>query len=138
MTRNFLFGTCSGGLAGILLAVTLGATSAPAQEADTTALVSTEGIMIEGKSVYRYRCAECHGRNGEGQRGTHHAAPGLSGYSARMSVRKIAIQVIRGGAYMPPFASLTDQEIAAVITYVRNSFGNDYGLATAEEVAEIR
>ena len=138
MTRDLLFGKCFGGMAGILLAVTLGATNASAQEAETTAAGSMEVMMKEGKSVYRYKCAECHGRSGEGQPSTHHAAPRLSGYSERMSVQRIAIQVIRGGAYMPPFTSLTDWEIAAVVTYVRNSFGNDYGVATADEVADLR
>jgi len=39
---------------------------------------------------------------------------------------------------MPPFDSLTDREIAAVATYIRNSFGNNHGIATEEEVAENR
>ena len=39
---------------------------------------------------------------------------------------------------MPPFTNLTDREIAAVATYIRNSFGNNYGIATVEEVAKNR
>ena len=100
--------------------------------------VSQDVLIAEGASVYRNRCARCHGRNGEGQWYGHDAAPRLDGNFARLSVRGIAVQVIQGGSYMPPFASLTDREIAAVATYIRNSFGNNYGIATEEEVYKYR
>jgi mono/diheme cytochrome c family protein len=94
-------------------------------------------LMEEGATVYR-SCAGCHGRNGEGQPPAQDAAPALAGASALGSVRTIAVQILRGGAYMPPFASLTDRQIAAVATYIRNSFGNSRGIATEQEVAGYR
>ena len=100
--------------------------------------VSLEVLIAEGASVYRNRCARCHGRNGQGQWYGHDAAPRLDGNFARLSVRGIAVQVIQGGSYMPPFASLTDREIAAVATYIRNSFDNNHGIATEEEVSKYR
>ena len=100
--------------------------------------VSLEVLIAEGASVYRNRCARCHGRDGQGQWYGHDAAPRLDGNFARLSVRGIAVQVIQGGSYMPPFANLTDREIAAVATYIRNSFGNNYGIATEEEVYKYR
>ena len=103
-----------------------------------SAPVSKEELIAEGASVYRNRCARCHGRNGQGQWYGHDAAPRLDGNFARLSVRGIAVQVIQGGTYMPPFASLTDREIAAVTTYIRNSFGNNHGIATEEEVSKYR
>ena len=104
----------------------------------TPAPVSQEVLIVEGASVYRNRCARCHGNNGQGQWYGHDAAPRLDGNFARLSVGGIAAQVIQGGSYMPPFASLTDREIAAVAPYIRNSFGNNYGIATEEEVSEKR
>ena len=95
----------------------------------TPAPVSQEVLIAEGASVYRNRCARCHGNNGQGQWYGHDAAPRLDGNFARLSVRGIAVQVIQGGTYMPPFDSLTDREIAAVATYIRNSLGNNYGLS---------
>lgn len=112
------------------------ATVAPNEAAP--APVSQEVLFAEGASVYRNQCSKCHGRNGEGQWYGHDAAPRLDGNFAHLSVREIAVQVIQGGTYMPPFASLTDREIAAVATYIRNSFGNNYGIATEEEVSENR
>ena len=100
--------------------------------------VSQEVLIAEGASVYRNRCARCHGRDGQGQWYGHDAAPRLDGNFARLSVRRIVVQVIQGGSYMPPFASLTDREIAAVATYIRNSFGNNHGIATEEEVSKYR
>ena len=100
--------------------------------------VSQEDFFTEGARIYRHRCARCHGRNGEGQWQGHDSAPRLGGNSARLSVRRISVQIIQGGSYMPPFASLTDREIASVATYIRNSFGNNHGIATEEEVSENR
>ena len=104
----------------------------------TPAPVSKKVLIAEGASVYRNRCARCHGINGQGQWYGHDAAPRLDGNFARLSVGGIVAQVIQGGSYMPPFASLTDREIAAVATYIRNSFGNNYGIATEEEISEKR
>ena len=104
----------------------------------TPAAVSQEVLIAEGTRVYRNRCARCHGRNGEGQWYGHDAAPRLSGNFTRLSVKEITAQVIQGGTYMPSFANLNDREIAAVATYIRNSFGNNHGIATEEEVSKYR
>ena len=39
---------------------------------------------------------------------------------------------------MTPFKGLPDEEIAAVLTYVRNSFGNAADPVTPQQVAEVR
>ena len=100
--------------------------------------VSKAVLSAEGESVYRNQCTKCHGRNGEGQWYGHDAAPRLSGNLIRLSVKEIAAQVIQGGTYMPSFTNLSNREIAAVATYIRNSFGNNHGIATEEEIAENR
>ena len=46
-------------------------------------------------------------------------------------------QITRGGEDMPPFGSkLTPEEILAVGTYVRNSWGNTYGVLVADEAPQ--
>ena len=120
------------------LALIGSSTAAMPQNVVSPVRVSLDGLMAEGATIYRSQCARCHGRNGEGQRQGHDAAPRLGGNFARLSVSAIAVQVIRGGSYMPPFHDLTDREIAVVATYIRNSFGNHHGIATEEEVAENR
>ena len=40
---------------------------------------------------------------------------------------------------MPPFGSkLDDQAVAAVVSYIRTTWGNDFGPVTPEEVARLR
>jgi mono/diheme cytochrome c family protein len=39
---------------------------------------------------------------------------------------------------MPPLKTLTDQQIADVLTYVRNSFGNKASTVTPAEVKSVR
>jgi nitrite reductase (NO-forming) len=39
---------------------------------------------------------------------------------------------------MPPMSQLNDDEIANILTYTLNSWGNSNGVVTAEEVAKVR
>ena len=39
---------------------------------------------------------------------------------------------------MPPFHFLSDEEIAAALTYTRNAFGNKAGVISPEKVGEVR
>jgi mono/diheme cytochrome c family protein len=120
------------------LAMTGGSAAAIAQNTAAPAPVSLAVLSAEGASIYRTRCAKCHGRNGEGKRHGPDIVPRLVGNFAHLSVKQITVQVIRGGSYMPPFANFTDREIAAVATYIRNAFGNDHGIASQAEVAGNR
>lgn len=126
------------GIATTAFALTAGASGIDAQSVDALAPASFEELVKEGASVYRRRCAECHGLNGEGQWQDHDAAPRLAGKPAPLSVERIAVLIIQGGSYMPRFDRLTHREIAAVATFVRNSFGNSHGIVTEEEVAGHR
>ncbi|MGR5168522.1 cytochrome c oxidase subunit II [Vibrio astriarenae] len=104
---------------------------AQAQEAAAAALTSELGmdeLMAQGESVYAARCAVCHQANGEGVTG---AFPAIKGSAIAMGNLDAHIDIIvngRTGTAMQAFANqLTEQEIAAVITYQRNAWGNDTG-----------
>jgi mono/diheme cytochrome c family protein len=91
--------------------------------------------MARGASIYRTHCADCHGDTGQGRPGRF---PALAGNRAvTMTVPANVIRVVLAGGYppgtagnslpfgMPPFATtLTDAEVADVVTYVRNAWGN--------------
>ena len=109
-----------------------------AQEKQKISAVSKEQLISAGSKIYRAKCARCHGRKGQGQFNGHDAAPKLRGNYANLDIEEITIQVIRGGAYMPKFDYLSDQDIAAVATYIRNSFGNQLGIANVQEIYELR
>lgn len=98
--------------------------SAEAASADKT--WTQEELMAKGKQVYQ-ACAACHGPNGEGVG----PFPKLAGSKIATGALKDHLNiVIRGkpGTAMAAFGQqMNDSDIAAVITYERNSFGNKTG-----------
>jgi cytochrome c oxidase subunit 2 len=82
-----------------------------------------EIAMASGKTIYENNCAVCHQLSGKGQ-GMIPSAVG-----SRLAVGPIDAmihQILNGKGAMPAFkAVLSYEEIANVITYVRNSWGNN-------------
>ncbi len=74
---------------------------------------------LAGAALYRDKgCAHCHGADGSGTR----KAPPLKDIRKKKewTPDKMTHQILNGGRKMPPFAdSLTDQEVAQVIAYLR-------------------
>lgn len=90
----------------------------------------------DGAEVYMTAgCAACHGPNGEGGVG-----PQLAGDAALGDADFVINQVLNGGEVMPPVGlGLTDAQVAAVVNYIRSSWGNTAEApVTAEQVAGIR
>lgn len=94
-------------------------------------------------------CGACHGQNGEGTA----AAPPLAGSEwvngppenlIRIQLRGLTGPITVKGmeftsaAGMMPLAYQTDEQIAAVLTHIRSSFGNRASAVTAAEVAALR
>ena len=50
----------------------------------------------------------------------------------------ITVKDVEYNSVMPPMAQQTDEQIAAVLTYVRNSFGNSASAVTPEQIAALR
>lgn len=90
-------------------------------------------LMTEGGSVYATYCSACHGAAGDGGTG-----PALAGSQVLTSIGTISSQVIDGGVRMPAFSQLSDRQIAAVATFIRNSWGNAFGPVTDEDIAGWR
>lgn len=128
------------------LATTLAIAASSIAQSQTPAPAVPEGVdpvlfadlMREGQGVFR-TCAACHGSQGEGLPGGQEAGPALAGNLLLVSTPQLLYQIINGGAYMPGFgANLDDRRIAAVATFVRNSWGNSFGIVTEAEVAAAR
>lgn len=86
-----------------------------------------EVAMQKGETAYNTYCAACHQQNGEG---LPPAFPGLIGTAVVTGdVGKHIEVVLNGvpGTAMAAFNYLSAQELAAVITYERNAWGNDTG-----------
>ncbi|MFS1908838.1 cytochrome c oxidase subunit II [Vibrio lentus] len=102
-----------------------------AQQAAKDALdasLSLDELNVLGEDVYKTRCAVCHQVNGEGIPG---AFPAIKGSPVALGDVGVHIDTIvygRGGTAMQAFDNqLTEKEIAAVVTYQRNAWGNDTG-----------
>lgn len=112
-------------------------------------LAGTEPIMQRGAQVYEYNCMACHNVHGEGIKGMVTAFadnPGVrtpSGSNLIATVLKGGKAVVTErnltGAGMPSFDwKLSDADIAAVLSYVRNSWGNAAPAVQADQVARAR
>lgn len=100
---------------------------AAAQEALSQDL-SMDELMSQGESIYTARCAVCHQANGEGISGAFPAIKGSPIATGPISEHIDVIVNGRPGTAMQSFSNqLSDKEIAAVITYQRNAWGNDTG-----------
>jgi mono/diheme cytochrome c family protein len=104
--------------------------------------------MKQGQAIYSKTCLPCHQPTGMGIPG---AFPPLAGSEwvardASIAVRNIVngMQgpiVVKGATYnmpMPAVLGVSDKEIAAVVTYVNNSWGNKGPIVTEEEVKAIK
>jgi mono/diheme cytochrome c family protein len=133
------------------LAACGGGDSAPADSSaapgapSATVAAGADGALLYG------RCATCHQQNGAGLPG---AFPPLSGSEWVTDDPGIPIRIVLHGmqgevtvagqrynGIMLPYGGtgdLNDDEVAAVLTYVRSSFGNSASAVTAEQVAEVR
>ncbi|MFA0570144.1 cytochrome c oxidase subunit II [Vibrio gallaecicus] len=98
-----------------------------AQEALGSSLTMDE-LYAEGETIYNARCAVCHQINGEGITGAFPAIKGSAIALGDLSTHLDAIVYGRPGTAMQAFdAQLSEKEIAAVVTYQRNAWGNDTG-----------
>ncbi len=111
---------------------------------------SDTGGAVSGASVYAGNCAACHQAQGQGITGTfppladsHWVTQGDGRMAAAIVLRGLQGTVkVQGATYeghMPAFAGqLSDAEIAAVVTHIRRSWGNDAAAVSAEAVADVR
>jgi cytochrome c oxidase subunit 2 len=84
-------------------------------------------LKAKGEAVYNANCAACHQANGQGVPGTF---PAIAGSKVATGPKEGHINIVmngRSGTAMAPFKHLSDVDIASVITYQRNSFGNSTG-----------
>ena len=83
-------------------------------------------VPQSGEGLYADLCQACHMSGGVGAVGAA-AYPPLASDPKLASAGFALTMVIRGQKGMPPFgALLTDQQVAAVVNYVRSHFGNGF------------
>ena len=143
-------------LAAALVATAIGCSGGDGQARSDTAVAgqapaAATSVASEGEQLYQ-RCVTCHQANGQGLTG---AFPPLAG-SEFATAENVAVPIrvvihgmqgpvtVKGAEYnglMPPYGvgiAMSDREVAAVLTYVRSSWGNNASAITAEQVAAER
>jgi mono/diheme cytochrome c family protein len=88
-----------------------------------------------GHDVFMHSgCFACHGQLGYGG-----AGPGFRGDKMLAAQDYVVARILLGGGIMPAFGeALSNQEIAAVATYIRTGWGNDFGPVDPKQVAKTR
>jgi mono/diheme cytochrome c family protein len=107
-----------------------------------------QASVERGKKVYMEQCLVCHQADGGGVQNMH---PPLIKTKWVLGDKTVLVQIVLKGLtgdieineniyhnVMAPHADLSDQQIADVLTYVRNSFGNKAKAITPAEVKAIR
>ena len=104
--------------------------------------------MLPGETIYKKYCISCHQADGGG---VPNMAPPLIQTSYVLGEKETLIKIVLNGlknvdineeTYNNPMpalgAVLKDKEIADVLTYVRNSFGNKASAVTTDDVKKAR
>ncbi|MCM3880279.1 MAG: FAD-dependent oxidoreductase [Vicinamibacterales bacterium] len=116
-------------LAGVVLGVCLLAMTVSAAVAQTTDGSFSNRLRFmpkDGGVLYRTSCQACHMPAGEGATGAGRY-PALANNARLRSARYTLSIVLKGSRAMPPFREqLDDEQVAAVVNYMRTHFGNDY------------
>ncbi len=150
LRNRMMHRTCA---AVVLLLPFLLSACAPSESAEEAAVPAEATVVaeavVDGGAVYRTRCISCHGANGEGIPGEYpplQANSDIAGDTGRMI--RVLLHGLQGeltvneatyNSVMPPWgAYLDDDQVAAVLTFLRSHFGNEATPVTAAEVARVR
>jgi len=113
----------------------------PATTATAPRDAATAALVERGRTAYAI-CAACHRADG---RGVPSLAPPLAGAATATGPRGDLIDIVLQGrdedpAYpsMPPLAALSDDHLAAILTYVRQAWGNAAPPISAEAIRARR
>lgn len=123
--------------------------SLPAGSPEPSVAAPASSQMSAGEKVYRETCSACHELDGEGSPGIFPPLPRNSNLQASNPASIIRI-VLDGAvsvttaqlpnpATMPAYAGkMSNEEIAAVVTYMRNAWGNAASPVTPDQVSAAR
>jgi len=127
----------------------LAAHGGPGAPASSMPAAESSLLLRLGKTVYEGQCASCHRSDGRGMPPDY--PPLAANQSIQMASVVNPVRMVLNGGYppgtagnpmphgMPPFAqSLSDDEVAAVVSYIRASWGNRGGAVSAREANELR
>ena len=111
-------------------------------------MATKEQQIQAGMVLYKGTCSVCHQQNGEG---LEDIFPPLANSDYLTADKRRAVEIVLNGlsgpvtvngvgysSVMPSMSQLNDDEIANILTFALNSWGNDGGVVSSDEVAENR
>lgn len=138
----------------LLLAVAIagcakGSNSASAQASASAAAANNPGSTSDGATIYLANCSSCHQPNGQGLAG---AFPPLAGNPAVTGNPIAVIAIVKNGltgklvvngqtysGIMPSWRNvLADDQLAAVISYIRSAWHNNASGVTLDQVRSVK
>lgn len=142
LAAAFAMAACSGQSSSSSSTTTTAASPAASPAAATNAPMKS--ASVSGATVYNTNCSSCHQANGKGLSGQF---PPLAGNAVVNGPATAVIHIVKNGlngpikvngvsynGMMPAWKQLKPAEIAAVITYVRSSWGNHGSAVTEAQV----
>lgn len=115
--------------------------------------LSKEIMVAQGKKVFSNNCAMCHQANGEGipsvfpplaksdylaKIASAESRDTLIGIPTNGLTGKVTVNGTEYNSVMPALSALTEEELAAVLTFITNSWGNSAKPVTVEEVRRAK
>lgn len=135
------FRTRGGALAVAALIVALAMTPFMSRAQDATPQASpaaSSGLIAEGEQIFNSVCIACHQPGGKGIAGIYPALNGNPLITQDDPTYPITT-VLNGRGGMPRFnSSFSNEQIAAVLSYVRQAWDNDAGPVSPDQVEAIR
>ena len=134
--RNSLF---------LIIMILAACTGKKAVQEDGNSPMKFEQYLVEGQRLYQMHCANCHQADGQGLGKLY--PPLASSDYLKDSLDKVPCIIkkglngkvlVNGVEYnqpMPPNPNLTPLEIAEIVTYVANSWGNESGMVEVTAVS---
>lgn len=120
-----------------------------ARPALSDAAIDASALVKQGNAIYDQHCADCHGADGKGVAGIYPPLDGNSSVDEPTGIN--AIRVVLLGGFppvtagnprpysMPPFAQqLNDHDVAAVVSYIRQAWGNKAAPVQERDVGKYR
>jgi mono/diheme cytochrome c family protein len=110
---------------------------------------NTTALIQHGEQIYTQRCADCHAKNGDGVAGIYPPLNGNSSVTEPTGINATRSVLLGGFApltaahprpySMPPFAQqLSDSDVAAVVSYIRQAWTNKAPILQERDVSKYR